>query len=243
MNIELKKKSVLNWWKILAILLLFYTVIGGLLMEVPRRDILNESIRNLYFHVPMWFGMIIMLTISAVASIGYLSNSKSRFDIIASEMVNMGAIFGILGLITGMLWAEYTWGKFWSGDPKQKASVAGLLIYFGYMVLRASFSDDQLRARVSAVFSILAYPTFIVLIFVLPRLVDSLHPGNGGNPGFNAYDLDARMRMVFYPAVIAFSLLGVWIATLRIRIRTIDNLVIDKNYEKENSVILDHKVK
>ena len=242
MNVELKKKSVLNWWKILTILLLFYTVIGGFLMEVPRRDILNESIRNLYFHVPMWFGMIIMLTISAFASVGYLSNSKSRFDIIASEMVNMGVIFGILGLITGMLWAEYTWGSYWSGDPKQKASVAGLLIYCAYMVLRASFSDDQLRARVSAVFSILAYPTFIVLIFVLPRLVDSLHPGNGGNPGFNAYDLDARMRAVFYPSVIAFSLLGIWIASLRIRIRNIDSILVDKNYQNKKSLALDHKV-
>lgn len=46
---------------------------------------------------------------------------------------------------------------------------------------------------------------------------DSLHPGNGGNPGFNKYDLDSKMRMVFYPAVIGWILMALWITQLRIR--------------------------
>jgi len=63
----------------------------------------------------------------------------------------------------------------------------------------------------------------IPLLFVLPRLVDSLHPGNGGNPGFNSYDLDSRMRLVFYPAVIGWFLLGYWISTLHVRINQINH--------------------
>jgi heme exporter protein C len=63
-----------------------------------------------------------------------------------------------------------------------------------------------------------ALPVFIVLIFVLPRLTASLHPGNGGNPGFNSYDLDSRLRLVFYPAVLGWIFIGFWIAELQIRI-------------------------
>jgi heme exporter protein C len=63
----------------------------------------------------------------------------------------------------------------------------------------------------------------IVLIFVLPRLTDSLHPGNGGNPGFSNYDLDNKMRLVFYPAVIGWILIGTWIVTIRYRIRLLEN--------------------
>jgi heme exporter protein C len=63
----------------------------------------------------------------------------------------------------------------------------------------------------------------IVLLFILPRLTDSLHPGNGGNPGFGGYDLDSRMRTVFYPACMGWILIGVWISTLRYRIRLIEN--------------------
>jgi heme exporter protein C len=63
----------------------------------------------------------------------------------------------------------------------------------------------------------------MVFIMIMPRLVDSLHPGNGGNPGFGKYDLDSNMRMVFYPAIIGWSLMGVWMMQLGIRLNLIRN--------------------
>ncbi|MEP2773897.1 MAG: cytochrome c biogenesis protein [Fulvivirga sp.] len=211
------------WWKGLTILILFYVIIGGFLLEVPRLNILNETIRALYFHVPMWFGMIIMLAISLYHSIAFLNKSNPISDIRASEYANIGVVFGVLGIVTGMFWAQYTWGEWWSGDPKQNASAIGLLIYLAYFVLRGSLEDQEQKARISAVYNIFAFCALIPLLFILPRLTDSLHPGSGGNPGFNAYDLDSRLRLVFYPAVIGWALLGVWVATLRIRIRKIEN--------------------
>ena len=59
-----------------------------------------------------------------------------------------------------------------------------------------------------------------------------MHPGNGGNPGFNMYDLDSNMRMVFYPAVIGWILLGVWIATIRIRAKLIGEKLFELEDEK-----------
>jgi heme exporter protein C len=58
----------------------------------------------------------------------------------------------------------------------------------------------------------------VPLLFILPRLSDSLHPGNGGNPGFNAYDLDNNLRKVFYFAVMGWTLLGYWMATIAVRL-------------------------
>jgi heme exporter protein C len=92
-------------------------------------------------------------------------------------------------------------------------------MYSAYFVLRSSIEDEEKRARISAVYNIFCLPVFIVLIFVLPRLTDSLHPGNGGNPGFNSYDLDSRMRLVFYPAVLGWALIGFWLANLHFRIK------------------------
>jgi heme exporter protein C len=221
------KKFKLAWWKILTVVLLFYTIAGGFLLEVPRLAILNETIRNLYFHVPMWFGMILILTVSVVYSIKYLNKPLQKFDDYAVEAANMGIIFGVLGLVTGMIWARFTWGDWWSGDPKQNASAIGLLIYLAYLVLRNSFEDEQQRARIAAVYNIFAFATLIPLLFILPRLTDSLHPGNGGNPGFNSYDLDSRLRAVFYPAVIGWTLLGWWITTLRARFRGIRHRILE----------------
>jgi len=209
------------WWKIIAIILVLYTLTAGLLLEAPRLVILNETIRALHFHVPMWFGMIIMLTASVVFSIRYLRSGNQKFDIYALELVNASILFGVLGLATGMIWANYTWGDFWSGDPKQNGSAIGMLIYLAYLLLRNSIADEQQRGKISAVYNIFAYAALIPLLFILPRLTDSLHPGNGGNPGFNAYELDGRLRMVFYPAVIGWTLLGVWLAEMRIRLSLI----------------------
>lgn len=206
----------------MCIVLLLYTIIAGFLFPVPALAILNESIRNLYFHVPMWFAMIIIFGISVVYSIKYLSSQNQGCDMIAVESANVGILFGMLGIITGMIWAKYTWGDWWSNDPKQNGSAIALLIYLAYFVLRNSMDDIDRRAKVSAVYNIFAFSTLIPLLFILPRMTDSLHPGSGGNPGFNVYDLDSNMRLVFYPAVAGWILLGVWMVNVRFRLSTLE---------------------
>jgi heme exporter protein C len=208
----------LQWWKIIAIVLLVYTIVAGFLTDVPRLAILHESIRNLYFHVTMWFTMIIVMLVSLIYGIKYLGSQKAEHDIVAEETAKTGVVFGILGLITGSVWAKFTWGAWWVNDAKLNGAAATLLVYFAYLLLRSSIEDHEKRARISAVYSIFAYSMMIVFIMILPRLTDSLHPGNGGNPGFNTYDLDNTMRMVFYPAIIGWVLLALWIAEVRVRI-------------------------
>jgi heme exporter protein C len=67
------------------------------------------------------------------------------------------------------------------------------------------------------VYNIFAFGALVPLIYVVPRLTDSLHPGAGGNPAFGSEDLDNTMRMVFYPAILGWTLLGFWIASLAYR--------------------------
>jgi heme exporter protein C len=211
-----------NWWKILGSVLVMYTTVAGFLHSVPKLPILHESIRNLYFHVPMWFSMIILFAISVFHSIKYLLTNDSTHDLKAVESVNVGVVFGILGIVTGAVWAKFTWGAAWSFDVKQNFAAIALLLYFAYLVLRNAIDEEQKRAKISAIYNIFAFPMMVVLLFVLPRLSDSLHPGNGGNPGFNSYDLDSRMRMVFYPACLGWILIGYWIYTLKFRVRALD---------------------
>lgn len=198
-----------------------YVIFQGFLGVVPRQPILNESIRNVYFHVPLWFAMIILLTTSVIYSIRYLRKGRVDDDNIAVEFANMAIVFGLLGCLTGSIWANFTWGEPWPNDPKLNSVAVGMLMYMAYLILRGSFEDEQRRARISAVYNIFAFAVFIPLIFIVPRLNDSLHPGNGGNPAFGKYDMDNSLRVVFYPAIIGFTLLGVWITELRVRMRRI----------------------
>ncbi|CAN1498337.1 ccmC, heme exporter protein CcmC [Spirosomataceae bacterium] len=211
------------WWKFLAAGLLLYSVIFGLIGEVPRQPILNETIRNVYFHVPMWFGMMALMISSLTYSIKYLRQGQIQDDVYAVEYANVAIVFGVLGFITGSIWGNYTWGDPLPKDPKIIAVEVGLLIYSAYFVLRGSFEEEQKKARLSAVYNIFAFASFMPLVWILPRLTDSLHPGNGGNPAFGKYDMDSNMRMVFYPAILAWILVGVWVASLRIRIKLLNN--------------------
>jgi heme exporter protein C len=213
-----------NWWKFLGVVLVIYSISGGLLLDVPVLPILHETIRNLYFHVTMWFAMILLYFISVIYSIKYLNSGHVKHDLIAVESVNTGVTFCFLGLATGMLWANITWGDYWPNDAKLNGAAIATLMYLAYLVLRNSLDEEQQRAKISAIYNIFAFPVMIVLLFILPRMTDSLHPGNGGNPGFGGYDLDNNMRLVFYPAVIGWMLIGTWIMTLRYRIRKLENL-------------------
>ena len=223
-----------SWWKILSFVLLIYTIVGGFLLDVPRLYILNETIRNLYFHVCMWFGMMILFIISFVYSIKYLNNTSYRYDLFAKNFAAVGIVFGVLGYATGTLWANYTWVTDQNQslasilkEPKLIGAAIAILIYGAYFVLRGSFTDMDKRARVSAVYNIFAFAMLFPSIWIIPRMVGSLHPGapgsESGNPALNFNDIDSRLRMVFYPAVIGWTLLGVWIATLKIRIELLSD--------------------
>ncbi len=186
-------------------------------ISFPFREILYESIRNLFFHVPMWFGMTLIMFFSFAMSITYLANGKMDHDLIAKEAAAVGLFLGFLGAITGATWANFTWGEPWPNDPRTNSAAVGILIYLAYFVLRGSLTNELSRAKVSAVYGVFAFVLFIVFIFVLPRMTTSVHPGAGGNPGFKQYDLDNTMRPIFYSAVFGYTLLGMWIISLRVR--------------------------
>jgi len=214
------KKTVIRglWWKLLSLLLLLYAVIYGFLVPVPD-TMIGGTIRNLFFHVGMWFGMSAMLVTSFIYSIRYLRGFKEQEDTVAVEAANVGIYLGTLGLITGMIWAKSTWGAYWVRDPKLDGVAVGMFIYLAYMVLRGSIHDIHKRAKVSAVFNIFAFILWIVFVMILPRMTGStIHPGQDGAPVM-ALHLSGPARTVFYPAMLGWILLGFWILNLRIRIK------------------------
>jgi len=227
------------WWKITSIVLLVYTFTAGFGLlwknDVPRLPALQETIRNLYFHVCMWFGMMILFTTSVVYAVRYLRTNSLRYDIASRQFAAVGIIFGLLGYATGAIWMSYTWAdpnvpaaasfSEIAREPKLIGAAIALLIYFAYLVLRDSIQDIDKKARLSAVYNIFAFAFLFPSIWIIPRLLPSLHPGGeggaGGNPALNFRDLAPQMRFVFYPAIIGWALLGVWIATIKIRLRFI----------------------
>lgn len=217
-----------SWWKIACVILLLYTFSAGLLIKIPELPDLGQTSRNLFFHVGMWASMSTLFTVSVVNAIRYLRTLNLKYDIYARQYAATGIVFGILGYSTGAIWMSYTWAdpnnpvfdSFSSiaREPKLIGTAIALLIYLAYMVLRDSINDMDKKARISAVYNIFAYALLFPAIYIIPNMLPSLHPGQGDSPVFKFKDISSQMRMVEYPAFIGWALLGVWIATLKIRL-------------------------
>ena len=209
------------WWKLLAGFLLLYAIIEGFRVDLPPEIVekIQQTIRNLFFHVGMWFAMFTMLITSFVYSLRYLRKFDPKEDIAAVEAVNVAVLFGFLGIFTGMIWANFTWGSPWTKDPKLNGAAIGLVIYLAYLILRGSIEDIHKRAKVSAVYNIFAFVLWIVFVLVMPRITSGgLHPANKGEANtVMPMNLTASLRVVFYPAMIGWILLATWILNLRIR--------------------------
>jgi len=206
-----------NWWKLLGVFLILYSIIAGFLIDVPDLPIIRQSIRNLFFHVVMWFSMMVMFGTSLARSLRYLSTFDMKHDVYAIQSVNVGLFFGIMGIVTGMEWANFTWGTPWTNDPQLNGAAITILAYFAYLVLRRSIDEENKRARIGAVYNIFAFVMLIVFIGILPKLASgSLHPGAGGSAS-TVNSLDFTMRLVFYPAIAGWIIVGFWLIGIRVK--------------------------
>ncbi len=208
----LLRNLILGWMTVV--------LLGAFLLHIPRINILEHTARNLYFHVPMWFTMMAAAAVSAFHSRRVLAKGNLLSDVRAAEAARLAIFFGVLGLLTGMVWARFTWyvgtGLWWNFDPKQSMAAVEVLIFGGYFVLRSSLDDPEKRARIAAVYNLFAFATLPFLLYVLPRQMESLHPGADGNPAFSEIT-HPIMRLVFYPAIIGFIGLFWILYTQRVR--------------------------
>lgn len=201
-------------WKYIVAVWVTVVITAGFLIRIPHIPILEETARNLILHVPMWFTMMVAFVMAFWYSLRFLNDGNMKWDTRAETATAVGLLFGVCGLLTGSLWARFTWGAWWTfAEPRMNLSALAMLIFVAYFILRSAFSDQEKRARVSAVYNIFGITTIPFLLYIIPRQLPSLHPGAEGNPAFS--DMTApELRLVFYPAIIGFIGLAFWIMDL-----------------------------
>jgi len=204
----------LKLWKYAIAVWMTAVITVGFLIPIPDIPILKQSARNLFLHVPMWFTMAVCFGAGLVYSIRYLNNPDPITDHKAETATQVGLMFGICGLLTGAVWARFTWGTWWTfAEPRMNLSALGMMIYVAYFVLRTAFDNPEKRAKIAAVFNVFAATTIPFLLYIIPRQLPSLHPGAEGNPAFSEITAP-ELRYIFYPAVVGFIGLAIWISNI-----------------------------
>ncbi|MDZ7715648.1 MAG: cytochrome c biogenesis protein CcsA [Balneolaceae bacterium] len=208
-------------WKYVVAFWMTGVIIAGFLIPIPEIPILLESARNLFLHVPMWFTMAVCFAAGLVYSIKYLNTPDLAIDRKAETATQIGLLFGICGLITGSIWARFTWGTWWTlAEPRMNLSALAMMIYVAYFVLRMAFDNQEKRAKIAAVFNVFAATTIPFLLYIIPRQLPSLHPGAEGNPAFSEITAP-ELRYIFYPAVLGFIGLAIWLNNIMNRYKNL----------------------
>ncbi len=183
---------------------------------------LEERARIILFHVPMAWMTTIAFLVAMWYGIRHLRKRELLDDTRSAVSAGLGLLFCILATVTGSVWAKFNWGSFWNWDPRETSIFVLLLVYGAYFALRLAVEDPEKRARLSAVYSILAFVTVPFLIFIMPRIMPGLHPGSADDtntgPVLSKQGMDAMMRVVLYSMLAGFIVLYTWLMKLRLRV-------------------------
>jgi heme exporter protein C len=222
--------------KIGAITLVTIVIVAGIAIptvpqptswfQFPVIPGLEQRARNIFFHVPTAWTTVVAFLVSMYYGIRYLNTRKIDYDIRSVSSASLGFLFCFLATITGSVWAKFNWGSFWNWDPRETSIFVLLLIYGAYFALRSSLEVEETRAKLSAVYSIVAGLTVPFFIFVLPRMMGGLHPGSKGDPSGSgpvvSFTMSGNMLFIFFLGLIGFNLLYVWMLNVRVRLARIE---------------------
>ncbi len=203
-------------FKIITYLIISGVIIAGILLPIPYIPALEDKARVIYFHVPTAWLSVVAFFISMIYSIKYLRKKESIDDIKAYSAAGLGFLFTILATTTGSLWAKFSWGSFWNWDPRETSIFILLLIYGAYFALRSAIDSYEQRAKLSSVYAIIAFITVPFFIFIMPRIVETLHP----DPIINnqgKINMDRTMLFIFLSSLAGFTMLFFWIYNLMVR--------------------------
>lgn len=210
-------------WQIILFLLLSFVSIAGIAFPIVKNPThwyefpfipgLEENAKIIFFHVPTAWITVIAFLMGTIYSIQYLRKKNLDDDAKAYTAAQLGMVFCILATITGSVWAKFAWGSFWSWDPRQTSIFALLLIYGALFALRSAVEQEEKRATLSAVYSIIAFVTVPFFIFIMPRIMTGLHPGSADDTNAGPivdFKMNSNMLLIFFLSLIGFTILYFW---------------------------------
>lgn len=195
-------------------------------LQFPVIPGLEEKARNILYHVPIAWTTVVAFLVSTYYGFRYLKTKEIDYDIKSVSSAGLGFLFCFLATITGALWAKFNWGSFWNWDPRETSIFVLLLIYGAYFALRSALETEEKRAKLSAVYSMIAGITVPFFVFVMPRIMSGLHPGAKGDTEGSGpvvqMKMSPNMLVIFLLGLLGFTLFYIWLLNVRVRIARIE---------------------
>jgi heme exporter protein C len=111
----------------------------------------------MYLHIPSILTAYLSFFLVFVGSCLYLWKREQRDDNLAHAAAEIGVLFTALTIIEGSIWGRPTWGVWWTWDARLTLTAILLLIFIGYLMLRALIEDESRAASAAAILGIIGF--------------------------------------------------------------------------------------
>ena len=179
------------------------------LVWAPPDAMMGNVQRVMYVHFPSWIATALAYVTAFVCSLAYLARRREALDHLAQAGVEVGVLFNTTGLITGSIWGRPTWGVWWTWDPRLTTTAIMLIIFVGYLLVRAFLEDPDARARVGALVAIMGFIT-LPIVYYSVQWWRTLH-----QPQSSPNTVDARMVVALRVMMIGFTLTAAYLMSRR----------------------------
>jgi heme exporter protein C len=141
----------------------------------PVDRLQGEFSRIVNIHAPFLWVAFLAFGVTALASIMWLVRKTPRWDRLGEASAELGVVFTVTGLFTGMVWGQAVWGRAWDwGDARLATTAVMLFVYLGYLALRRATPDPEMRARRSAILGVVAVVQ-VPLVYFSVYMFRTLH--------------------------------------------------------------------
>jgi heme exporter protein C len=178
--------------------------------QAPYESTMGLIQKIMYFHVPSWIAMYAAIAVCGASSAIYLFQGKPEADRYAVSAAELTVLFGLVGLVTGPLWARKAWGLWWEWDVRLTTALLLELIFVAYLLVRKyGGPGSEKLAAATALFGTAVAP----FVYKSVDIWRTVHPKTTVVP-----TLPKVMAGPLALAALAFLLLFVVLLTLRARL-------------------------
>ncbi|HKJ40192.1 MAG TPA: cytochrome c biogenesis protein CcsA [Anaerolineales bacterium] len=197
------------------------------LVFAPTELVMGDVQRVFYFHIGTAWTALMGFVLAAVFSVTYLVTKNLKWDRLQVASIEVSLVFFLITIVLGSIWARPAWNTWWTWDPRLTTAAITELIYIAYFMLRQGIDDPERRARFGAVYALIGGLSAPITFFAI-RLYRTIHPVviGGNNPGAEGgFAMSSDMRVAFFFALIAFTIIFIDLFWNRIRLGQLEDSV------------------
>lgn len=186
-----------------ALVLLVAAQAAAIMMSPPDAA-MGHTQKIMYVHVPTAWTAFLSFFLVFVFSAHHLWTRSARSDQLALGAAEVGTALTALTIAQGSIWGKPTWGVWWTWDPRLTTTAIMLLIYVGYLALRA-FTDDRDRgARWAAAVGVLGFIN-VPIVYMSVRWWRTIHQVQSTSSSVDpSYRMGLLLNVIAMTVVVAY---------------------------------------